>query len=173
MEVFVIGWNSEVSVNIQGIENMNYDEIIHEIKKGGRFVNFYFCFSFIIFTSKQPSDIYFLRHNENAFLKGLGPTLITLIFGWWSPMGIIRTIECLIYNLGKSKNITDDIMDNLKFKLLLPSLFNYTNNTLDEELNNNSNDLNLYPETKYCKYCGEEIPNIAIYCKKCGKKVID
>ena len=170
----MIRWSSQVSVNIIGIENMTYAEIIKEIENGGRFVNFYYCFSIIIFTLKRPTNIYFLRSDESAFLKGIGPTFITILFGWWGiPFGIIYTIQCLIYNLGKDKDKTDEITSNLYSNLLLSTYRR-------EEINNNKYINNQSQETQnedlkrksfFCKYCGKEIPDYALFCNKCGKKV--
>ena len=114
----MVRWFSQVSVNIQGIEGMTYGNIIEEINHGGRFVNFYYCFSILILTFKRPTNIYFLHAGESAFMKGLGPTLVSLIFGWWGfPFGIIYTIQSLIYNLGKDKNRTNDLLSNFVYNL--------------------------------------------------------
>jgi len=110
----MVRWSSQASVNIYGIEGMTYNEIFEEINKGGRFVVFYYCFSILILTLKRPTNVYLLRASESAFSKGFIPTLVTIIFGWWGiPFGIIYTIQCLVHNLGKDKNVTKEVSSNL------------------------------------------------------------
>lgn len=170
----MIRWSSQIPVNITGVENMTYTEIIKEVEKGGRFVNFYYCFSIIVFTSKRPTNIYFIRSDESAFLQGLGPTLITIIFGWWGiPFGIIYTIQSLIYNLGKDKDKTDEIMSSLYSNLLLTNYKHaeinnakYINSQSQETQNED-----LKRKSLFCKYCGRELPDYALFCNKCGKEI--
>ena len=62
-------------------------------------------------TFKRNTGIYYIRPGENAPVKGLGYTLLSLFAGWWGiPWGPIYTIEALVANLGGGKNVTDRVM---------------------------------------------------------------
>jgi len=47
----------------------------------------------VILTFLRPSDIYFIRPGENALVKGLPFTLLSLVAGWGIPWGPIYQSE--------------------------------------------------------------------------------
>lgn len=67
-----------MATKIRGIEGMKQGELDFEIQRGAKFVLFQYCISVIILTFRRPSDIYFFRQGENAALKGLPFTLLSL-----------------------------------------------------------------------------------------------
>jgi len=102
-------------MKIKGIEELTTEEINYELQMGGKFVMYKYCFSIGIMTFKRGSNIYFIKKENNAFLKGLGYTLFTLVVGWWGiPWGPIYTIESIISNCCGGKNVTDEIVGSFK-----------------------------------------------------------
>lgn len=102
-------------MKIHGIEGMTTEELIEEVKRGGRFVLFFYVISVVVMTFKQPTGIYFIRSGEKAFGKALGPTLTSFFLGWWGfPFGLIYTIESLTVNLAGGRNVTRDIMQSFQ-----------------------------------------------------------
>ncbi|MEO0759465.1 MAG: hypothetical protein AAFY78_21620 [Cyanobacteria bacterium J06648_16] len=102
-------------MNIHGIDGMNKQQLAAEIGNGGRFVIFQYCFSIIFMSFKRRSDIYFVRSTENAALKGLKFTLLSVILGWWGlPWGIIFTLQTLATNLGGGKDVTQPVLASLE-----------------------------------------------------------
>lgn len=96
---------------IKGIEQFNDQTLMQEIQRGGRFVVYEYCFSILIMTFKRGSDVYFVRADESRFMKGLGFTMISLLFGWWGfPWGFIYTPMVLVTNLGGGRDVTNEIM---------------------------------------------------------------
>lgn len=96
---------------IKGIENYSDQMLTQEIQRGGRFVVYEYCFSILIMTFKRGSDVYFVRADESRFMKGLGFTVISLLFGWWGfPWGLIYTPMALATNLGGGRDVTDEVM---------------------------------------------------------------
>lgn len=94
-------------MKIIGVEGMGNLELRTEIQRGGRFVMFQYVISILIMTFKRSSNIYFVKADESAVLKGLPFTLLSLVVGWWGiPWGIIYTIQALITNLGGGKDVT-------------------------------------------------------------------
>ena len=92
---------------IHGIGGMSNDEIKFEVVRGGRFVFFAYCYSLVLVTIKDSSDIYFVRAGESRLLKGLPYMLLTLIAGWWwIPWGPIYTIQCLVKNFSGGEDVT-------------------------------------------------------------------
>jgi hypothetical protein len=65
----------------------------------------------VILTFKRPSNIYFIRAGENAVIKGLPYSLISLFLGWWGiPWGLIYTIKSFIKNFSGGKDVTQEIL---------------------------------------------------------------
>ena len=102
-------------MKIKGIEDMRIAEVQDEIANGGKFVMYTYCISILVMSFRRPSAIYFIKKEENAFLKGLPFSLVSLLLGWWGlPWGIIYTIGCLVSNTGGGKNVTKEVMSSLQ-----------------------------------------------------------
>ncbi|MCB9520396.1 MAG: hypothetical protein H6699_05885 [Myxococcales bacterium] len=93
---------------------MTHDELERALARGGKFVLYQYCISVLILTFKRPSDIYFVRAEESAVVRGLGFTLLSLVGGWWGiPWGPIYTIQSLWVNLRGGRDVTDEVMTSL------------------------------------------------------------
>ncbi|RYZ29453.1 MAG: hypothetical protein EOO10_06260 [Chitinophagaceae bacterium] len=102
-------------MKIKGIKGMTIADIQNEVLKGGRFVSYSYCISFIMMSMKRSSGIYFIKSDENGFTKGTPFTFISFLFGWWGiPWGIIYTIECLLKNTNGGIDVTDMVMRYLQ-----------------------------------------------------------
>lgn len=102
-------------MEIIGLEGMTGEKIQMELNRGGKFVIFKYCISIIIVTSKQPSDIYFIKSGQGTFKISIGYTLASLLLGWWGiPWGPIYTIESLITNCRGGKNVTNEVLAYLR-----------------------------------------------------------
>jgi len=89
------------------------EDLRSELSKGGRFVIFYYTISVVFMTFQRSSKVMFIKANENAFMKGIQYTIITILLGWWGiPWGIIRSFESLYHNLNGGKDVTGDILKN-------------------------------------------------------------
>jgi hypothetical protein len=85
-----------------------------ELQKGGKFVMYQYCVSLIVFSFRGTSDIYFLRHNENAIVKGLPFTFLTFLLGWWGfPLGPVYTILILVTNLSGGEDVTQKVLASM------------------------------------------------------------
>jgi len=103
-----------MATKIIGIENMSAEELNRELERGGKFVIFEYCISIIIMTFKRPTDVYFIKSGEGVAKKSIGPTLTSLVVGWWGiPWGPIYTIGSLITNLRGGKDVTDEVVASL------------------------------------------------------------
>ncbi len=101
-------------MSIAGLENLTVEQLNQELKRGGRFVIFEYCFSVVLFTSYRSSKIYYLRPGESAFSKAAPFTLISLIFGWWAiPIGPVLTINATVTNVRGGKNVTAEVMASM------------------------------------------------------------
>jgi hypothetical protein len=101
-------------MKMKGIDGLTVTEIQNEVANGGKFVLYTYCISIVVLSFKRSSAIYFIRSGENAFVKGLPFTLISLVLGWWGiPWGIIYTIRCLANNFGGGKDVTAEIMKSV------------------------------------------------------------
>lgn len=98
-------------MKIIGIESMSNMELQMELQRGGKFVTFQYCISILVMTFKRQSNIYFIKADENAVVKGLPFTLLSLFLGWWGiPWGIIYTIEALAINFKGGRDVTQQIV---------------------------------------------------------------
>jgi hypothetical protein len=98
-------------MNINGIEGMSTEQLEFEIQRGGKFVFYHYCDSLLVVTVRRPSPVYFVRSGENAVVRRLPWTLLTVFLGWWGiPWGPIRSIQCLVVNLKGGKDVTAEIM---------------------------------------------------------------
>ena len=90
---------------------MTVAQIQEEVANGGKFVLYTYCISIVVMSFRRPSAIYFIRHGENAFVKGLPFTLVSFFLGWWGiPWGIVYTFGSLFTNLRGGKNVTAELM---------------------------------------------------------------
>jgi hypothetical protein len=102
-----------MAIKIQGIEGLSQSEIDFEIQRGAKFVLFQYCVSIVVLTFKRPSDIYFIRLGENAAVKSLSFTLLSLVAGWWGiPWGPIYTIQSVYNNLNGGKDVTLQVQNS-------------------------------------------------------------
>ncbi len=104
-----------MATKIRGIEGMKHGELDFELQRGAKFVLFQYCISVVILTFRRPSDIYFLRQGENAAVKGLPFTLLSLVAGWWGiPWGPIYTIQSVYNNSRGGKDVTQAVVNSLR-----------------------------------------------------------
>lgn len=104
-----------MATKIRGIEGMKHGELDFEIQRGAKFVLFQYCISVVVLTFRRPSDIYFLRQGENAVVKGLPFTLLSMVAGWWGiPWGPIYTIQSVYNNSRGGKDVTQAVVNSLR-----------------------------------------------------------
>lgn len=102
-------------VKVVGIEGMSDQQIADEIRRGGKFVIYLYCISVLILTFKRPSDIHFVRAGNSTVARGAGFTILSLLLGWWGiPWGPIYTIQACGTNLRGGKDVTHEIMGNIR-----------------------------------------------------------
>ena len=94
-----------------GLEDMKWDgHFQQELQQGGKFVMYQYCISLLIITFKRSSNIYFISHSDNAVVKGLPFTLLSLVLGWWGiPWGPIYTIQSIWVNFNGGKDVTQEV----------------------------------------------------------------
>jgi len=99
-------------MKIHNIDGLSQEEISKELDKGAKFVVFQYCISLLIVSFKRGGDVHFIRNGESSIKYSWGPTLVSLIFGWWGfPWGPIYTIQTTFINLSGGKDITTDILN--------------------------------------------------------------
>jgi hypothetical protein len=100
--------------NIKGVAGMSPQEISFEINRGGRFVCYRYCFSALVITVMQGTDIYFVRAGESRVMKGLPWSLLTLLAGWWGiPWGPIRSVHSLWINFRGGNDLTTAVASSM------------------------------------------------------------
>ncbi len=85
-----------------------------ELQKGGKFVMYQYCISLLVITFRRSSNIYFIRSEDNAIVKGLPFTLLSLVLGWWGiPWGPIYTIASVWTNFQGGKDVTQEVLASM------------------------------------------------------------
>ena len=103
---------------IKNIEGLSVDELNRELSNGAKFVVFQYCFSILIMTFKQGTDVYFIKAGESTAKHSIGFTLITLLFGWWGiPWGPIHSIGALYSNFSGGKDVTQEVLNSINSNL--------------------------------------------------------
>ena len=96
------------------LKNVTKEQLLREIKKGGRCIVYSYCISVLILTFKRSSSVHFVPSNSSPVTAGLPWVLLTVLLGWWGiPWGPIYSIQCIATNLRGGKDITDHFVDQL------------------------------------------------------------
>ncbi|HEY0096605.1 MAG TPA: hypothetical protein VGB96_19905 [Archangium sp.] len=98
---------------IHGMDGLSPAQVQDELRRGGKFVVFEYCFSTFATTVRRCSDVYFVRAGQGTFAMSLGYTLLSLFLGWWGVSGLIYTPKCLATNLGGGKDVTELVLCTL------------------------------------------------------------
>src|SRR5215211_4849652 len=100
---------------IVGLEDIKSSgELQQELQQGGKFVMYQYCISILILTFKRSSSVYFIRHEENALIKGLPFTLLSLLLGWWGiPWGPIYTVQSVWVNFRGGREVTSEVFTSM------------------------------------------------------------
>lgn len=100
---------------VRGMEGMSGEDVQRELERGARFLTFSYCISVLIMTFRRESDIFFVRAGEGTFMKSLPYTALSMVVGWWGfPWGLIYTPMAIITNLGGGRNVTDEVLAQLR-----------------------------------------------------------
>jgi hypothetical protein len=100
---------------IVGLEDIQSGgQLQQEIQQGGKFVMYQYCISLLIITFKRPTNVYFIRQEESAVVKGLPFTLLSFLLGWWGiPWGPIYTIQSIWVNFKGGKDVTNEVIASM------------------------------------------------------------
>ena len=100
-------------MNVKGMKGLTVAQVQDEVDLGGRFVQYTWCLSLLIVTYRYTSAVYFLRKDENAFVKGLPFTVLSLLLGWWGiPYGVFYTLGAVYSNIN-GRCVTEFVMKRL------------------------------------------------------------
>jgi hypothetical protein len=111
-----------MTTGIHGMDGLSPAQVQDELRRGGRFVVFEYCFSTFVRTVRRCSDVYFVRAGQGTFAMSLGYTLMSLLLGWWGVSGLTHTPQCLATNLGGGKDVTELVVPSLLAPRYDPSL---------------------------------------------------
>jgi hypothetical protein len=100
---------------IIGINQMSLEEIDYKVRNGARFVIFEYCISPLVVTLDYNSNIFFIEPGEDACRLDLRYILISAFLGWFSILGPINTIRCLITDIRGGNDVTRHVEDWLKW----------------------------------------------------------
>jgi len=97
---------------INNLQGQTVEEINEELSKGAKFVVFQYCFSVVVMSFRQSSEIYFIRAGESTFKHSFSYSLLSFGLGWWGiPWGLIYTVGSLYTNFSGGKDVTKEVLD--------------------------------------------------------------
>jgi hypothetical protein len=102
-------------MQVLGLEGLPESAIQAELGRGGRFVFYEYCISFIFITFRRASPIYFLPGTDAGWWKACKYSLVSVLLGWWGlPWGVILTPLTVITNLTGGKDVTEMVWARLQ-----------------------------------------------------------
>jgi len=97
---------------ILGISGFTRRELEEQIRAGGRLVFYEYCISFLIFTLRHSSPVYFLRPGQWVWAHGIPYSLASAVLGWWGiPWGIVYTPLTIVANTLGGRDITAEFQE--------------------------------------------------------------
>ncbi len=94
-------------MKFHGLKGLTIDQVNAELANGAKFVVFTYALSFIIFSVRNSSPIYFIRKGQSTWRRSFQYTMISLLFGWWGiPWGPIFTVMSIYRNLRGGRDVT-------------------------------------------------------------------
>ncbi len=143
-------------MKIHNIEGWSNARLRLEVKEGGKFIVYQYVISILIMTFKRPTDVYFIKKDENRFVPAIMPSLLTLIFGWWGiPWGPIYSIGALATNLMGGHDLTNEIMTATNHEEISEEVIKEMVQEQEKK-------------DRFCGSCGKEIFSDWKFCKNCG-----
>ena len=103
---------SEV-VKINGIEDIHDEQLERELEDGAYFVTFHYTISFL-WTWNKESDFHYRRADQGTFWLGLKYTFLSLLFGWWGPVGFVFVLMDIFRNFS-GNDVTEEALDLLGY----------------------------------------------------------
>lgn len=102
-------------MSIAGAEGLTGQQIHDEVQRGGRFVVFPYTISLVVLTFSRQSEVKFIRAGQGTLGAGFPYLMLSLMFGWWGfPFGLIYTPISVFQTLSGGKDITGDVMAQLR-----------------------------------------------------------
>jgi hypothetical protein len=94
---------------------MTAHEVEFEIERGARFVVYQWAVSVLIMSFKRNSGVVYVKAGENAAMKSLPWTLLSLFLGWWGiPWGFIYTPQVIYKNLNGGADVTPYVLQAVR-----------------------------------------------------------
>lgn len=109
-------------VSFKGAEGRRPEQIADEVRRGGRFVFYQYCFSVLIMSFKRASPIYYIPPGQSGVTPGLLWSAISFFVGWWGfPWGFIWTPMVIFKNFTGGTDVTSEALQDLGIDLSAPA----------------------------------------------------
>ena len=102
----------------KGIEGRSPAMLADEVRRGGRFVFYQYCFSVLVMSFRRPSPIIYIPPGQSRVTPGLLWSGISFLVGWWGfPWGFIWTPMVIYRNLVGGTDVTAEALADLGIDL--------------------------------------------------------
>lgn len=104
------------------MEGRSPAQLADEVRRGGRFVFYQYCFSVLIMSFKRASPIYYIPPGQSRVTPGLLWSGLSFVVGWWGfPWGFIWTPTIIFKNFMGGNDVTSEAMSDLGIDLSVPA----------------------------------------------------
>lgn len=102
----------------KGIEGRSPAQLADEVRRGGRFIFYQYCFSVLIMSFKRASPIYYIPPGQSKVTPGLLWSGLSFLVGWWGfPWGFVWTPMVIFKNFMGGTDVTTEAMSDLGIDL--------------------------------------------------------
>jgi len=106
----------------RGIEGRSPAQLADEVRRGGRFVFYQYCFSVLIMSFKRASPIYYIAPGQSQVTPGLLWSGLSFLVGWWGfPWGFVWTPMVIYKNFMGGTDVTMEALSDLGIDLAAPA----------------------------------------------------
>jgi hypothetical protein len=105
----------------KGMEGRSPAQVADEVRRGGRFVFYQYCFSVLIMSFKRASPIYYIPPGQSVVTPGLLWSGLSFLVGWWGfPWGFVWTPMVIFKNFTGGYDVTAEALSDLGIDLSAP-----------------------------------------------------
>lgn len=100
---------------MRGFRPLFGEELRTRLGQGARCVRFEFCFSLVFVTVRRQSEVHLTNSWHQRYLRGLGYSVLTLLFGPWGvPWGLFWTPWAIWVNVSGGVDCTAAVLAALE-----------------------------------------------------------
>ena len=114
MDITIPKGDRDDDLDLHPFSRLTEAEFKDMIAMGEHFVVYCYTLSAFIYTTTRPTKVHATRKFQGAFLRGLPYTMLTVLFGWWHPLGIVNSLNSIIANTRGGADVSPQIIEYIR-----------------------------------------------------------